>query len=541
MAMRRNPRTERATKVATTNPSKSPWLTNLFHPLMIGGMFGCTAISLVGLVHLVFPAWNGTYVIVGCVLAALEANYSYRLIRSRRLQGGEVLRFQVVEIALLFIALKIGGYVGDRWADVWADVQTWSHNPSGIADPATIVAFILAALSWWVSTQTTRDLERLGEPPEHSRYYVLPRESLTQRFFWGGVLLLVITGLHYTGIVQLLDPSRPRVPGPTINVLVYFLLELVMLGQIEFTQLRNQWQAQKITIPGELTSRWVRYSLVLLGLAAFLAFLLPTGYTVGLLDVAGGGLRLIVGILSLIAQILLFLLTLLLWPLMFLLSLIFGTAPPRLRPQSLSLRQQQEPLGNAAPGGWFGVLRSVLFWAATLGMLFYVVRNYLRDHPELLKSLAGLSLIRTLRRWWAALWRRLTGLAEALGERLPGRRSPGEGGLQTPVGPFHFLRLSALSARERILYYYLSVLRRAERQGLPRRRTQTPYEYDATLSPNLPSAQQELASLTQAFVEARYSPHTVDARQTRQVHTYWQQVKAALRALRDGKGGKRAL
>ena len=107
--------------------------------------------------------------------------------------------------------------------------------------------------------------------------------------------------------------------------------------------------------------------------------------------------------------------------------------------------------------------------------------------------------------------------------------------MQTPVGPFHFLRLSALSARERILYYYLSVLRRAERQGLPRRRTQTPYEYDATLSPNLPSAQQELASLTQAFVEARYSPHTVDARQTRQVHTYWQQVKAALRALRDGK------
>ena len=511
---------------------QNPWLTNLFHPLMIGGMFGCTAISLVSLVHLVFPAWNGTYVIVGCVLAALEANYSYRLIRSRRLQGGEVLRFQVVEIALLFIALKIGGYTGDRWADVWADVQTWSHNPFGIADPATIVAFILAALSWWVSTQTTRDLERLGEPPEHSRYYVPPRESLTQRFFWGGVLLLVITGLHYTGIVQLLDPSRPRVPGPTINVLVYFLLELVMLGQIEFTQLRNQWKAQKITMPGELTSRWVRYSLVLLGLAAFLAFLLPTGYTAGLLDVAGGGLRLIVGILTLIAQILLFLLTLLLWPLMFLLSLIFGTTPPRLRPQFLSLRRQQEPLGNAAPGGWFGILRSVLFWAVTLGMLFYVIRNYLRDHPELLKSLAGLSLIRTLRRWWTALWRRLTGLAEALGERLPGRRSPGEGGLQAPGGPFHFLRLSALSARERILYYYLSVLRRAERQGLPRRRTQTPYEYDATLSPNLPSAQQELASLTQAFVEARYSPHTVDAAQTRQVHTYWQQVKAALRALR---------
>ena len=34
----------------------------------------------------------------------------------------------------------------------------------------------------------------------------------------------------------------------------------------------------------ELASRWVRYSLAFIGLAALLAFLLPTGYTVGLLD-----------------------------------------------------------------------------------------------------------------------------------------------------------------------------------------------------------------------------------------------------------------
>ncbi|NIO71262.1 MAG: hypothetical protein GTN71_20065, partial [Anaerolineae bacterium] len=72
---------------------------------------------------LFFPAWNGTYLIVGCVLVALEANYSYRLIRARQLRGTDVLRFRAVEMAMFFILLKIGGYVGDSWADVLADVH----------------------------------------------------------------------------------------------------------------------------------------------------------------------------------------------------------------------------------------------------------------------------------------------------------------------------------------------------------------------------------------------------------------------------------
>ncbi len=60
-----------------------------------------------------------------------------------------------------------------------------------------------------------------------------------------------------------------------------------MLGQVRFATLRKRWQAQetKIVITA---GRWVRYSLALIGLAAFLAFLLPTGYTVGLLEVMAG-------------------------------------------------------------------------------------------------------------------------------------------------------------------------------------------------------------------------------------------------------------
>jgi hypothetical protein len=508
--------------------SRNPWVENLFRPLAIGVMFGCIALSLVGLVHLFFPAWSGTYLIVGCVLVALEANYSYRLIRAMQLRGTDVLRFRAVEMAMFFILLKMGSYVGDRWADVLADVQTWPRQPWNILDPETTAAFILAFLSWWASTQTVRDLERIGEPFEPSRYYISPIESLTGRFFWGGAVLLIATGIARIGIAALLNLSRPPVPGLVLNVLVYFLLGLVMLGQVHFTRLHQQWQVQEIKVAAELPGRWARYSLAFIGLAAILAFVLPTGYTVGLLDTVGTIVYFLGYILALLVMILLFIFSLLLMPC----AMLFGRerpTPPQ--PRLPLLQPPQQELGG--PGGaWFEILRSLLFWAAALGMVFYVVRSYLRDRPELLEALTTLKPIRALRDFLLALWRRLVGLAEAASERIPRRLSLLRARQGLSEVPFRFFRLGALSPRERILYYYLSILRRADQQGFPRQRTQTPYEYQGTLNPHLPQAQQEMTLLTQAFVEARYSRRTFDREQARRVRLDWQRVRAALQALK---------
>jgi hypothetical protein len=54
----------------STRPDRHPWLENLFRPLVIGVMFGCIALSLVEFVRLFFSAWNGTYLVLVCVLAA---------------------------------------------------------------------------------------------------------------------------------------------------------------------------------------------------------------------------------------------------------------------------------------------------------------------------------------------------------------------------------------------------------------------------------------------------------------------------------------
>jgi hypothetical protein len=99
--------------------------------------------------------------------------------------------------------------------------------------------------------------------------------------------------------------------------------------------------------------------------------------------------------------------------------------------------------------------------------------------------------------------------------------------------PFRFFRLGALSARERILYYYWSVLRRAERSGYPRRPPETPYEYHASLRSHLPQVEDEMGKLTEAFLEVRYSEHPVEPGRDKQVRTNWQGVKAALRRKRE--------
>lgn len=508
------------------------WVENVFRPLGIGAMMGCIALSVVDLIHLFAPTWNGTFIIAGSILAALEAHYSLRMIRTRELRGGDVTRFRVTEFATLFILLRIGSYIGDSWGDIWGDFVLWPLEPQRILSRETVVAIALALVSWWASTQTARDLERIGEPPPRDRDHVPPQESIANRFFYGGYVLLLLAGITRIGVAGLLDLDRSPVPGLVLNVLVYSLLGLAMMGQVHLTRSFRQWEAQGTRIAEGLTKRWARYSMILVGLAALAAFLLPTGYTIGLLDVVA---TLVYG-LGYLAALFGMLLWLFASLLLALFARLFGDDSPPLPSPPPSLELPEAGPGALGPGGanphWVEILRSLAFWTAALAMVIYVIRSYLRDRPELLEALVSLRPIRAVRDFLANLWRRLNGLAEAIAERVPGQISWRRTHPKLPETPFRLLRLGALSPRERILYYYLSILRRAGQLGFPRRHSQTPHEYGQAMEPHLEGTEKEMFMLTQSFVEARYSQHSFDRLQDRQVRARWHQVRAALRTLK---------
>jgi hypothetical protein len=500
----------------------SRWLDDALRPLVVAAMIACVAASWVGLISLMSPGWRGTYLIVFCFLVALEAFATRKLMNTRLHRLDARWRYRLAEIFMLYLLLQIVANINAGRANVLAGIPN--------LEASTIFSFILVMFCWGAATSTASELEDLTRPPEDYRGWVPPSESLYKRFLAGGALLLVGAGLSRIEIANLLNLSRPGTPGLVLNVAVYFLLGVMMLGQMQYTTLNQRWRTQGARVSSGLAGRWVRYSAVFLVLVALLAFVLPTGYTVGLLDLARY-------VLSLIFALMLLAISLIALPLLWLLKLLgFGPGAagmPRMKPPTPPM----PPAETASGGGDFlELLRNVLFWVIALGIVAYFARSYVRQGGRgagLVRMLARLGPVRLLLRLRAALWRRLRGYARAVGERLPRRGAPPATPEQAATRrPSLFRRPGSLPPREQVLYYYLDTVRRAAERGYPRRRSQTPQEYSSTLAPNLPEkGQAEISGLTDAFIVARYSPHEVEPEEAGDARSRWQRLQDALGAL----------
>jgi hypothetical protein len=76
----------------------------------------------------------------------------------------------------------------------------------------------------------------------------------------------------------------------------------------------------------------------------------------------------------------------------------------------------------------------------------------------------------------------------------------------------------------------MMMLRRGQESGIPRQPSQTPFEYGEKLESNLPDVDMDLKSMTDAFVEARYSRHPITPDRARHVYNYWEKIKRAFRS-----------
>jgi hypothetical protein len=72
------------------------------------------------------------------------------------------------------------------------------------------------------------------------------------------------------------------------------------------------------------------------------------------------------------------------------------------------------------------------------------------------------------------------------------------------------------------------MIRRGAEQGLTRTPSQTPSEYAVQLERSLPSAAEYIDSITEVFIQARYSRREVDARQADVVKAIWNRIRRAL-------------
>lgn len=508
---------------------RSPVLDLLLRPLILATMVGCIAYAVIEALALFLPV-SLRYFVGVTVVGGAAGYYVHRFTRVLIPSEAERWRLRLLLLALAFPLVKAVGYLGVSWSTVLADMRSWLLRPYAFFDGRSLWAYLFFVMAWVATANTADDFERIGVRTE-DREETPPLLALSARFFVGGAILLMASGLARVGLASLLDLGRASVSGLIANVLLYFVLGLILLGQTRLLALFNRWRIQHVDISPELAGRWLRYSLIFLVIVAVIAFLLPTGYTVPLLDLG----RWLLWLLWWVAAFLIFLFNLLLFPLAWLMSL-FGAEPAQ-QPELSMPQPGQLPADNESGlPPWLLLLRSLVFWGVILWIFFTLIRNTLREHPQLAEAVRQIKILRWLHRWLDALWQWLRGVGNSVQETLPRlgladrlRHRQAEG------GPGGFLQPRPASARERVLREYLRTLERAADEGLPRRPPQTPEEYQGTLEPELAEAVGEVSALTASFIEARYSRHSWDAEDARRVREIARRVRAALDRRREDK------
>jgi hypothetical protein len=508
---------------------RNPWTDNFFRPLLITIMIMCLSISMVNLVRLINPAWSGTYFLVGMLITTIEAIYSYRVLHHYRGRGVSVLRYRLAEAVVLILILKFLSLVGKPLSVVQAELVSIWQSPTAFLSVEFYVLVILAWIAWLAATNTIADFEALYDPYSDNR---VPLDSLATRFFWGGGVLLLISGItqwaSMAGFASLADWRRPLLSGVIFNVLIYFVLGLVLLSQVNLTTLRVRWRMQKITVSPGLVRQWVKYGVVFLLIVGLIAFLLPTRYSLGFLATAGIVVRFLIEALLFLVQLLILLMTL---PFSWLLSLLGGTP---LEPQA-GPPAAPPPVVNAQPSSappWLEILQSLFFWLVALAVMGYLIKSYLDDHPELLQQLRRFKLAALIFRLLSQIWAYVGGLARAGLDNLPKiviSQRKDEKNEASLFGRWNWLGLRNLSPRERILYYYLSILRQAANEGLARQEHETPYEYEPNLVQSAPNVQREIKEITDSFVKARYSAKTFGQEDVSTIKQQWRRIRKALR------------
>jgi hypothetical protein len=258
---------------------------------------------------------------------------------------------------------------------------------------------------------------------------------------------------------------------------------------------------------------------------AVLVFFLPTDYSLGFFDTLRVALDVVI-------QFFLFLLVLLTLPFTFCLSLFpFSTS-------------QEQAGGNAAPPppppevtpqtpiAWLEFLRSLLFWAVFIAIIYFAVTYYIRQNTALWSKIQRFPAVRwlstaweTIRLWFRRANRQVKILVANSLTRLRTRRSP--------VSVHTVRRLLSprrMSPRQRVIFFYLNLIELGKQRGLERKPSQTPYQYENQVLDQVPEINDELDGLTDSFLEARYSRHGIDEPQAEKVGSLWERIKKVLRS-----------
>jgi hypothetical protein len=527
-------------------------LEEVVRPLVIAALVTCIAISLGQFVEAVGSAtWRGFWVWMA-FLVSLESIHSYRLLVRRGLNREDRLRFRFVEWVCILLLVRFGMYLSLGQPSLRADLEAWTANATRFVDLRFVLNGLLALASWLMALHLARAIYELEATPvermpsvtdpEHYLRSTMPRRGLVDRqarihrivaiLFGGAVVMLMLSGLAQVDVQDLMVLRHSRSSGIILNLLLYLLGSFFLISQAQYETLKASWELQDVPILNKIGRRWLLWFALFLLIVGAISALLPVNYSVGLLDTIYTAVNWVVFIIAQVVFILLYAVSLLL-------SLILRLFSPKDGVQSEPFTPPPPPSAPTdAAGGdlaWWQFLRSLLFWLVLMGVVGYSLVHYMRDRWGLLRNLS-------LRGWLLRLlgmWDGLAAGARRATRRLARLRLWPRRTAKSEEQAFRYLSLRRLSPRDKVRYFYLSTLKRSAQQGMRRPAASTPLEFERLLANRLPEATDELHALTQAFIEARYTAHSITREDAGGAQAVWRRVRRLLTLRRRAGRGER--
>lgn len=512
-------------------------------------MMACVVMTIGNLIQNTLPDWHSGIIAGVTLFIVIDRLYTYRQLKHLTPLSSEwaiTLGAQWI-IIVLFVRLLLS-YANGLDSFI-RDLSLFARGY--IADffsPEFVVTLLLALLGWYLSGQFLDLLDEIGldqelalreESPIIQSGAVPAHQRLVNLIFSLGIALVILTVLTrlnlrtiVSNVTGLPNVEVSRFSGAEAGALLYFVFGLTLLSLSRLMSLQTHWNRQRIPVSSkDLVRQWGIYSLFFLLILAVIVSLLPAGDSLGFISVLGTLLGFLMGVLFFISQLILSLLVLL-FSLPF---LLFGQASPFMNalppPPPLPTLPVEPGVPPTRSAVW-ALVRSILLWGSLLVIIVFSFIQVVRQHGGLRAALRKSLVTNWLILAWQWLYRNADKTRGSLSRviadgwqsivsRLEGKRI---------LPPSSLISLRSLDPRRRIYFFYLAMIRRGGEQGLTRKPSQTPSEYAVTLEKALPSAGEDIDSITEAFVQARYSRQEVDSGKAELVKATWGRIRRALQS-----------
>lgn len=523
------------------------WSRTVAQPLLITIMFTAFIVGPLTVLQLIVPAlpWRAfNYVFF---LLILEIVYTTLWLQQPRQRGLNHLAYRAAELLVFIVLMRLLAWA---FTGSWPDLETWKtflFEPlmifiDGLFFGTTIALIVV----WQMVIQTTQLFGELALDQAEAAYYARTfdghgletRPTITdrgklialflQQWLVGGLILVVCAALS---TFDLQDSAAirsffgiGRLPLPQqmlLSLIFYFLAGFLLLSQGRLALLNARWLINGVQKNERLERSWYRFSLWLLAVVAFVAAFLPLGSTIAL------G-RIVAAIIQGVTAVITFIIALFIG----LLSLLF-TAPnesadfyPAPTAEPLFLPTPSAP---AEASETIKMVTSSAFWAVAIVLTVLAFMFFLRERGLAINKNTWQQWWTAVTLWWRTLWQKMARQTAAVRQAIQSRRQrPAKKLLNLPEVR-RFIRLSALSPRDQLRYFYLSTVERAGQRGVARQQSETPLEFARDLKENWPDAEVDVEKLTDAFLQAQYSPQPIEAKQVNPVKVHWKRLRARLR------------